>query len=160
MSDFLKGVSSCFHLPSQLGPADRSASVFFVVGQTHSWFWVSGHEDRPIRPNSCSAVLCPVRKVAFWPKLFTIHRFRRLIWHSVASQVAQQSAETVLGWCGGHANKVDIWSNLRLFFSTWRKNIFHKHFCKSSLFEHKLVSVNVLRHTCSSFTCSDFLRGR
>lgn len=40
VSDFLKGVSSHSHLPSQLGPADKGASGFFVVGQPHSWFWV------------------------------------------------------------------------------------------------------------------------
>lgn len=57
-----------------------------------------GHEGRPIRPSSCSTMLCPASKVAFWPKLFTTHRFRGLIWHSVASQVAEQSTGTVVVW--------------------------------------------------------------
>lgn len=36
MSDFLKGVSSHLHLPSQLGPVDRGASGLFVVTQPRS----------------------------------------------------------------------------------------------------------------------------
>lgn len=160
-----------FASSQSIGLADRGASGFFVVRQPHSWFWVSGHEGRPIWPNSCSTMLCPVSKVAFWPKLFTIHRFRRLIWHSAASQVAQQSAETVPGWFGGHANKVDIWSYLSFFqlegnvFSTNVSVSLHclNMLCRPETSKRVCFATVIYRWypSCSflSLKCSDILRG-
>lgn len=128
-SDVLKGVTSHSHLPSQLG-----ASGFLVVRYLHSWFWVLSYECRPIKLNSCYHKQHSIGTAAFWTKLFTIQRYRELIWHSVASQVAQQSTETALRLFGGHANKVDIWScfsfltvekNAQLLFYIWRSVLLH-----------------------------------
>lgn len=73
---FEKACAASLHLSSQLGPADRGSYASLRSDNHTIEPECRAMRAGSIRPNSCSTMLCPVSKVAFWPKLFAI-QFQR-----------------------------------------------------------------------------------